>query len=296
MTSGLSLHGLAFLVSRRASSDENPLWCSYGSVRPYMACAGLRQLHDKKLHRRVSYINPTPELHLYGWVGDPSDMIKVVTYCDADMAGDRTDAKSPCMLGQPSDTHARKQQTLDFETEIVALDHGISKEAMMLAALWNFVNGRGSSESIACKYKIQYADAIPHTISVLEDNEAACRIIVAGNDPNMRHMSRTQRIDIAWLNARYNDKIFRFVACPSDYQGADILTKACVVEQPWYVQAGIHANPIFLTLHVPAPALPPIRGVRMSDPASTFNAFINDARLSTVVLQRTKSRHPNVIT
>ena len=103
----------------------------------------------------------------------------------------------------------------------------------MLAALWHFAIGRGSSDSIVCKCKIKYDASIPQPSSVLEDNEAACRIIVAGNNPNMRYMSRTQRVDIAWLNERYNDKIFRFVACPSDYQGADILTKACVDKIVW---------------------------------------------------------------
>lgn len=60
--------------------------------------------------------------------------------------------------------------------------------------------------TIVCACKPKYADAIQHPIRVLEDNVAACRIIVT--------VSRTQRIDIAWLNERYNDKVFRFIACP----------------------------------------------------------------------------------
>ena len=221
----------------------------YDLIRPVQALASRitkwNQLCDKKLHRLVSYINSTIELHLYGWVGDRSDMIEVVTYCDADLAGDRTDAKSTsgvlvCLVGprtyMPITAVSKKQTSVSKSTpeaEIVALDHGISKEAMMLAALWHFAIGRGSSDSIVCKCKIKYDASIPQPISVLEDNEAACRIIVTGNNPNMRYMSRTQRVDIAWLNERYNDKIFRFVACPSDYQGADILTKACVDKTVW---------------------------------------------------------------
>ena len=235
----------------------------YDLIRPVQALASRitkwNQLCDKKLHRLVSYINSTIELHLYGWVGDRSDMIEVVTYCDADFAGDRTDAKSTsgvlvCLVAPrtylPITAVSKKQTSVSKSTpeaEIVALDHGISKEAMMLAALWHFAIGRGSSDSIVCKCKIKYDASIPQPISVLEGNEAACRIIVTGNNPNMRHMSRTQRVDIAWLN-EYNDKIFRFVARPSDPPAA--------------------------------PALPPIREVRTeSDPESKFNAFIKDAML-----------------
>ena len=120
----------------------------------------------------------------------------------------------------------------------------------------------------------------------------------------MRYMSRTQRVDIAWLNERYNDKIFRFVACPSDYQGADILTKACVDKIVW--SKNLHTLGVFKQgflqsylshptqpVHIPpaAPALPPIRGVRIeSDHDSKFNAFINDANISDCRISITEIR------
>ena len=87
----------------------------------------------------MSYINSTLELHLYGWVGDRSDMIEVVAYCDADLAGDRTDAKSTsgvlvCLVGprtyMPITAVSKKQTSVlkcTPEAEIVALDHGISR-------------------------------------------------------------------------------------------------------------------------------------------------------------------------
>ena len=43
----------------------------------------------------------------------------------------------------------------------------------------------------------------------------------------MRHMSRTQRIDVSALNERYHAEDFRFVTCPSQFEAGDILTKAC---------------------------------------------------------------------
>ena len=56
------------------------------------------------------YINSTLDLNLYGWIrwiGDHPDLLELVLYCDADLAGDRTDSKSTsgvfmCFLGPRS--------------------------------------------------------------------------------------------------------------------------------------------------------------------------------------------------
>lgn len=49
----------------------------------------------------------------------------------------------------------------------------------------------------------------------------------------MRHMSRTQRIDVAWLNERFVAGDFLFIDCPSEYQGGDIFTKHCIDAVTW---------------------------------------------------------------
>ena len=49
----------------------------------------------------------------------------------------------------------------------------------------------------------------------------------------MRHMSRTQRIDIAWRNERYVEKTFSFIECPSEYQAGDIFTKHFTDSKVW---------------------------------------------------------------
>ena len=197
----------------------------YDLIRPAQALASRitkwNRLCNKKLHRLVSYINSTLDLHLHGWISDPADLLEVVAYCDADLAGDRTDSKSTsgvlvCLVGprsyMPIAAVSKKQTSVSKSTpeaEIVALDYGTSKEAMMLAQLWQYAIGKGSMTSHL-------------TVNVMEDNESACKVVISGNNPNTRHMSRTQRIDISWLNERFNEGVFRFVACPSDYQAADI--------------------------------------------------------------------------
>ena len=277
----------------------------YDLIRAVQALASRitkwNRLCDKKLHRIVSYINTTLDLHLYGWVCDKPSDIEIVAYCDADLAGDRTDSKSTsgvliCLVGPrtyvPITAVSKKQTSVSKSTpeaEIVALDHGVAKEGMPLAQLWQFAIGQGTGK--------------PITVNCMEDNEAACRIIITGNNPNMRHMSRTQRIDISWLNEVYNEQIFRFVACPSHYQGADILTKACVDKVTWgrNLQTLGMFNPGFLekfisrpTLPVikpAAPVLPPIRGVRMeTDQSSFFNKFIQLAESSYIVFDIVEDR------
>ena len=70
----------------------------YDLIRPAQALASRvtkwNHLCDRKLHRLISYVNSTLDLHLYGWVGDSPEFIELVAYCDADLAGNRTDSKS----------------------------------------------------------------------------------------------------------------------------------------------------------------------------------------------------------
>ena len=196
----------------------------YDLIRPVQALASLitkwSDLCDRKLHRLMCYIYSTLDLNLYGWIGDSPDLLELVLYCDADLAGDRTDSKSTsgifmCLLGprsfMPLNAVSKKQTSVSKSTpeaEIVSMDHAIYKLGLPAMTLWERLLDR----------KI--------TLRVMEDNEAAIRVIVTGHNPNMRHMSRTQRIDVSALNERYHAEDFRFVTCPSQFEAGDILTKA----------------------------------------------------------------------
>ena len=185
------------------------------------------KLCDQRLHRLVCYIKGTITLKMYGWVGDKREDLELVLYCDADLAGDRNDAKSTsgifmCLVGPTSFVPlvgvSKKQTSVSKSTpeaEIVAIDHGLAKHALPALSLWESILGKQM------------------TIALMEDNSAACRIVITGRNPSMRHMSRTQRIDIAWLNERYADKTFRFVECPSEYQAGDLMTKHFTDAKVW---------------------------------------------------------------
>ena len=203
----------------------------YDLIRPVQALASLITkwdgLCDKKLHRLVCYINSTLDLNLYGWIGDPPELLELVLYCDADLAGDRTDSKSTsgvfmCLLGprsfMPLNALSKKQTSVSKSTpeaEIVSLDHAVYELGLPALSMWEYMMGR--------RFRLR----------VMEDNEAAIRVIITGHNPNMRHMSRTQRIDISALNERYHGGDFTFVACPSQFEAGDILTKACTDAKVW---------------------------------------------------------------
>lgn len=101
------------------------------------------------------------------------------------------------------------------EAELVSLAHGVAKEGLPALDLWETILGR----------KL--------TVYLMEDNEAACRIVITGRNPNMMHASRTQRIDITWLNERFAERSFQFINCPTEFQAADILTKRCTDAKLW---------------------------------------------------------------
>ena len=64
------------------------------------------------------------------------------------------------------------------EAEIVAIDRGVQKECLSALELWSLLLGH------------------PVTLLMMVDNEAAARVLITGRNPSMKHMSRTQRIDM----------------------------------------------------------------------------------------------------
>lgn len=127
-----------------------------------------------------------------------------------------------CLVGptsfMPLAAVSKKQTSVSKSTpeaEIVAIDHGLSKHALPALSLWENILGKTM------------------TIRLMEDNSAACRVVITGRNPSMRHMSRTQRIDIAWLNERFAEKTFLFIECPSEFQAGDLMTKYFTDAKVW---------------------------------------------------------------
>jgi hypothetical protein len=158
----------------------------YDLLRPVTALASKitkwTKLCDRMMHRLVCWINSSLDVFMYGWVADPASLLELVLYCDADLAGDRTDAKSTsgvflCLIGpnsfMPLSAISKKQTSISKsapEAEIVALDRGLQKEG--LPALWIFEKIFGRTPKLY----------------VMEDNAACMRITITGRNPT------TQRV------------------------------------------------------------------------------------------------------
>ena len=112
----------------------------------------------------------------------------------------------------------RKQTSVSKSTpeaEIVALHDKLTKQGIPGLALWEEIKGQAVS------------------LTVAEDKQAAVRIVISGKNPNMRYLSRTQKIDIARLNQFYEEKLFTFVDSAPEYQAANMMTKTISDLREW---------------------------------------------------------------
>ena len=101
------------------------------------------------------------------------------------------------------------------EAEIVALDHVVRILTIPDTTLMEQVLGR------------------PVETEVCEDNETCWRVCTTGNNPTMRHLERTHRVDVAWLHEQHEQKVFKLSVIGTKAQVADIFTKP-ITNQPYW--------------------------------------------------------------
>ena len=162
-------------------------------------------------------------------------MIALVT--DADFAGDKETHRSTsgvflCIRGPstffPLAATSKRQSCVSHSTpeaEIVAADLAIRTEALPGATLWEALLGR------------------PVTVRFMEDNNAAITTIKNGHSPAMRHLGRTHRVDLAFLNECYTAKHFSLEYCPTSLMRADIFTQAFSCKVRWWHATTLVAVP-----------------------------------------------------
>ena len=159
---------------------------------------------DRRLHRLVSHINSTINVSQGGWIGDPLDKLYPVLYADADFAG--------CIYTQRSTTgvylvirgprtcwpvlgFSKRQgcvSTSTPEAEMVAAFHAMRVVGLPGLELWQLL--------------------LPHCprMRFLEDNQAMLQCVRSGRNPTMRHLARTHRVSVAWMQEQYKSKNFTF--------------------------------------------------------------------------------------
>ena len=178
----------------------------------------------------MCYINSTKHYCLTGFVGDGPSSLELRLYADADFAGDRPEYKSTsgiylALVGPntffPLAAKAQKQTAVahsTVEAEIVSANLAVRTIGLPALDLWE----------TALRRSVQ--------LTLIEDNESTAAIIRSGRNPTMRHLSRTQGVNVSWLHDLYSKKAFGVVYTRTEAQCADIFTKS-FRELPKWLQA-----------------------------------------------------------
>ena len=156
--------------------------------------------------------------------------MKIRLYADADFAGGRPEYKSTAgiclaLVGPnsffPLAAKAQKQTAVahsTVEAEIVSANLAVRTMGLPALDLWE----------TALRRSVQ--------LTLIEDNESTAAIIRSGRNPTMRHLSRTQGLNVSWLHDLFSKNAFGVIYTRTEAQCADIFTKT-VRELPKWQQA-----------------------------------------------------------
>ena len=82
---------------------------------------------------------------------------------------------------------------------------------------------------------LDYINGKPTALVLHEDNQACIEIIAKGYSYELRHVARTQGVDMSFLNEIFHtgelSKQCKVVYEPTDHQVADVMTKALTVKE-----------------------------------------------------------------
>ena len=149
---------------------------------------------DKAFHRLVSNINSTLDERLHSWVGDRLEDVSYEIWIDSEWSNDK-DAKSvsgvfSALAGgnalatvAGSATKQTSIATSTPEAEIVTAFTGLKANGVPALELWETLLGRK-----------------PLHVQLYGGNEACLQMMKSGEYHTMRHLSRTQKIDIRFLH------------------------------------------------------------------------------------------------
>ena len=141
-------------------------------------------------------------------------------YVDADIAGDKTTARSMSggflVLAGPNSyfplAWVSKIQTSTSrsttESEVVSLAHSLYQEGIPSLQLWELLLARSVN------------------LRVYEDNQATILVVRKGYSSKLRHITRTHKVNLSCLSEVFRDDSTILEYICTDEQAADIFTKA----------------------------------------------------------------------
>jgi len=155
------------------------------------------------------------------------------------------------------------------EAEVIAMDAALRLEGIPAIQLWGLIqevfgtndSGEARGDPVAAQPKVRTAndmkglpdefkvlmevDYVPTNMPelntsarliILEDNDAVIKMCIKARSPNMRHVTRTHRVDLDWLFERIlTDPAISIRYVNTKEQLADIFTKGSFTEQTWQV-------------------------------------------------------------
>lgn len=171
------------------------------------------RVEDKKVLRLIQYIDAAKHYRLTGHINDESSQLYLSLYADADFAGEKEGARSTSggyLVLKGPNSHfplawLSKRQTSTSrsttESEVISLAHSVFTEGIPALGLWEVLLQRTVE------------------LQVHEDNQATILVVRKGFSPELRHISRTHKVNLGERNIdlRYVD---------TNEQAADIFTKA----------------------------------------------------------------------
>ena len=66
-----------------------------------------------------------------------------------------------------------------------------------------------------------------------EDNTAMIQVCKTGNNPTLRHLGRTHRVDVHWLHERFSEDCYKLIYEETRAMRAGILTKGFLDTEKW---------------------------------------------------------------
>ena len=152
---------------------------------------------DRRLTRLFGYIKDNPQLTLKGTVAKEFNLddVRIIAWPDADLAGDTTTSRS---------TSGYFLEVATSEQHMFPISWGCKKQT---STSTHTCEAETVSLATCVKDSVYPVQNIlsrmlsrPIPVQVMEDNTATITAIRKGYSPALRHLSRTQRVDLGFLH------------------------------------------------------------------------------------------------